>query len=123
MPPLTTEGGCEILRGADFCLWSRQSVALVALSGAGKSTLLHIAGLLGTPCFHISRGDSVHATLRKPELKFCSRYEALAAPKPTHSQKRPPILPGERFLCEPCLVVFVSSGTFGERKAVGEADE
>ncbi|MGH6853569.1 MAG: ABC transporter, partial [Methylocella sp.] len=30
----------EILRGADFCLWAGQSVALVAPSGAGKSTLL-----------------------------------------------------------------------------------
>ncbi len=39
----------EILRGADFCLWAGQSVALVAPSGAGKSTLLHIAGLLEKP--------------------------------------------------------------------------
>ncbi|MGH6812375.1 MAG: ABC transporter ATP-binding protein [Methylocella sp.] len=39
----------EILRGADFCLWAGQSVALVAPSGAGKSTLLHIAGLLEPP--------------------------------------------------------------------------
>jgi hypothetical protein len=38
-------------------------------------------------------------------------------------QKRPPILPGERFLCEPCLVVFVSSVPFGERKAIVEEDE
>ena len=38
-------------------------------------------------------------------------------------QKRPPILPGERFLCQPCLLVFVSSVTFGERKAIVEADE
>jgi hypothetical protein len=46
-------------------------------------------------CFHISRGDSVHATLRKPALNFCSRCEALATPKPPHRRKRPPILPGE----------------------------
>jgi lipoprotein-releasing system ATP-binding protein len=39
----------EVLRGADFSLWSGQSVALVAPSGAGKSTLLHIAGLLERP--------------------------------------------------------------------------
>src|SRR5580700_9979587 len=35
----------------------------------------------------------------------------------------PPILHGECFLCQPCLVVFVSSVTFGERKAIVEADE
>jgi hypothetical protein len=45
-------------------------------------------------CCHISRGDSIHATLRKPALIFCSRCEALATPKPPHSRKRPPILPG-----------------------------
>ncbi len=39
----------EVLRGANFSLWSGQSVALVAPSGAGKSTLLHIAGLLERP--------------------------------------------------------------------------
>jgi lipoprotein-releasing system ATP-binding protein len=39
----------EILRGAEFALWSGQSVALIAPSGAGKSTLLHIAGLLEHP--------------------------------------------------------------------------
>src|SRR5579885_2033363 len=39
----------EVLRGADFCLWAGQSVALVAPSGAGKSTLLHVAGLLERP--------------------------------------------------------------------------
>jgi hypothetical protein len=46
-------------------------------------------------CFHISRGDSVHATLRKPSLNFCSRCEALATPKPPQSRERPPILPRE----------------------------
>ena len=46
-------------------------------------------------CFHISRGDSVHATLRKPALNFCSRCEGLATPKRPHSRKRPTILPGE----------------------------
>jgi hypothetical protein len=39
-----------------------------------------------------------------------------------HRQKRPPIFPGERFLFQPCLVVFVSSVTLGERKAIVEAD-
>jgi len=39
----------EILKGAEFAVWSGQSVALVAPSGAGKSTLLHIAGLLEHP--------------------------------------------------------------------------
>jgi hypothetical protein len=41
-------------------------------------------------CFHASRGDSVHATLRKPALSFCSRCEALAASRPPHSQRCPP---------------------------------
>jgi peptide-methionine (S)-S-oxide reductase len=36
-------------------------------------------------------------------------------------QKRPPFFPGERFLFQPCLVVFVSSVTLGERKAIVEA--
>ena len=48
-------------------------------------------------CFHISRGDSVHATLRKPALNFCSRCEALAVPKPPHSQKRPRSSPARAF--------------------------
>jgi hypothetical protein len=74
-------------------------------------------------CFHISRGDSIHATLRETCIKLLFRCEALAAPKPPHSQKRPPILPGKRFLCEPCLVIFVSSVTFGKCKGIGEADE
>jgi len=38
-----------VLQGAEFAVWSGQSVALIAPSGAGKSTLLHIAGLLEHP--------------------------------------------------------------------------
>jgi hypothetical protein len=37
--------------------------------------------------FYASRADSVHATLMKPALSFCSRCEALAAPS---SQRCPP---------------------------------
>ena len=60
------------------------------------------------------RWPSVNATLRKPALSFCSRCEALVASKSPNSKKRPPILPGGRFLSQPGLVVFVSSVTFGE---------
>ena len=60
------------------------------------------------------RRPSVNATLRKPASSFCSPCEALVASKSPNSKKRPPILPGGRFLSQPGLVVFVSSVTFGE---------
>ncbi|HEY8565233.1 MAG TPA: ABC transporter ATP-binding protein [Beijerinckiaceae bacterium] len=43
------DGSLDILRGADFAIWPRELVALVAPSGTGKSTLLHVAGLLEKP--------------------------------------------------------------------------
>lgn len=46
--------------------------------GSGK------AGGGGVVC---SRRPSVNATLRKPALAFCSRYEALAAPKPPRNRE------------------------------------
>src|ERR1700730_13344703 len=74
----------------------------------------HFAGA----CFHISRGDSVHATLRKSALNFCSRYEALATPRPSHSRKRPPILATPARPRRFCIIRYVCRG-----KAIVEADE
>ncbi len=66
----------------------------------------------------MSRGDSVHATLRKPALNFCSRYEALATPRPSHSRKRPPILSSPARPRRFCIIRYVCRG-----KAIVEADE
>lgn len=79
-------GPLEILRGADFSLWSRQSVALIAPSGAGKSTLLHIAGLLerpdggevyiaGAPTFAMA--DDARTALRRGEIGFVYQFHHL----------------------------------------------
>src|SRR4029077_15133762 len=65
----------------------------------------HFAGA----CFHISRGDSVHATLRKPALNFCSRYEALATPRPLTAGSVRRSSPRD-------VVVFVLSVTFSEAR-------
>jgi len=76
----------EILRGADFCLWAGQSVALVAPSGAGKSTLLHIAGLLerpdagevyvgGVPTVHMQ--DDSRTAIRRCEVGFVYQFHHL----------------------------------------------
>jgi lipoprotein-releasing system ATP-binding protein len=76
----------EILRGADFCLWGGQSVALVAPSGAGKSTLLHIAGLLEKPdagevfiADEPTSGmdDAVRTALRRSEIGFVYQFHHL----------------------------------------------
>ncbi|QBR70415.1 ABC transporter [Beijerinckiaceae bacterium] len=76
----------EILRGADFCLWGGQSVALVAPSGAGKSTLLHIAGLLEKPdageVFVAGEatgrmGDDARTALRRSEIGFVYQFHHL----------------------------------------------
>jgi lipoprotein-releasing system ATP-binding protein len=76
----------EILRGADFCLWGGQSVALVAPSGAGKSTLLHIAGLLEKPdagevfiADEPTSGmdDAVRTSLRRSEIGFVYQFHHL----------------------------------------------
>jgi lipoprotein-releasing system ATP-binding protein len=79
-------GPLEVLRGADFSLWSRQSVALIAPSGAGKSTLLHIAGLLerpdggevyiaGSPTFAMA--DDARTALRRGEIGFVYQFHHL----------------------------------------------
>ncbi|HUB63428.1 MAG TPA: ABC transporter ATP-binding protein [Methylocella sp.] len=76
----------EILRGADFCLWAGQSVALVAPSGAGKSTLLHIAGLLEKPDSGevfianeatTSMNDAARSALRRGEIGFVYQFHHL----------------------------------------------
>lgn len=76
----------EILRGADFRLWSGQSVALVAPSGAGKSTLLHVAGLLEKPdageVFVAGQGtvamaDDARTALRRTEIGFVYQFHHL----------------------------------------------
>jgi lipoprotein-releasing system ATP-binding protein len=76
----------EILRGADFCLWAGQSVALVAPSGAGKSTLLHIAGLLEKPDAGevfiageatVGMNDAARTTLRRGEIGFVYQFHHL----------------------------------------------
>jgi lipoprotein-releasing system ATP-binding protein len=82
------QAGCplEILRGADFCLWAGQTVALVAPSGAGKSTLLHIAGLLekpdagevyveGQPTVHMR--DDARTAIRRAEIGFVYQFHHL----------------------------------------------
>ncbi len=79
-------GQLEVLRAADFSLWSRQSVALVAPSGAGKSTLLHVAGLLerpdggevyiaGAPTFAMA--DNARTALRRGEIGFVYQFHHL----------------------------------------------
>ncbi len=76
----------EILRGADFCLWAGQSVALVAPSGAGKSTLLHIAGLLEPPDAGevfiageatVQMADDQRTALRRGEIGFVYQFHHL----------------------------------------------
>jgi lipoprotein-releasing system ATP-binding protein len=76
----------EILRGADFCLWAGQSVALVAPSGAGKSTLLHIAGLLEKPNAGevfiagkatVRMADDQRTALRRGEIGFVYQFHHL----------------------------------------------
>ena len=76
----------EILRGADFCLWAGQSVALVAPSGAGKSTLLHIAGLLEPPDAGevfiageatVAMTDDARTALRRGEIGFVYQFHHL----------------------------------------------
>ncbi len=76
----------EILRGADFCLWAGQSVALVAPSGAGKSTLLHIAGLLEPPDAGevfiageatVLMSDDARTALRRGEIGFVYQFHHL----------------------------------------------
>ncbi|MDQ6703470.1 MAG: ABC transporter ATP-binding protein, partial [Pseudomonadota bacterium] len=76
----------EILRGADFCLWAGQSVALVAPSGAGKSTLLHIAGLLEKPGAGevfiageatVRMADDQCTALRRGEIGFVYQFHHL----------------------------------------------
>ena len=76
----------EILRGADFCLWAGQSVALVAPSGAGKSTLLHIAGLLEPPDAGevfiageatVRMADDQRTALRRGEIGFVYQFHHL----------------------------------------------
>jgi lipoprotein-releasing system ATP-binding protein len=76
----------EILRGADFCLWAGQSVALVAPSGAGKSTLLHIAGLLEKPDAGevfvadeatVGMDDATRTALRRSEIGFVYQFHHL----------------------------------------------
>ncbi len=74
------------MRGADFSLWSGQSVALIAPSGAGKSTLLHIAGLLEKPdggevfvgglgTTHLA--DDARTALRRGEIGFVYQFHHL----------------------------------------------
>jgi len=76
----------EILRGAEFVLWSGESVALIAPSGAGKSTLLHIAGLLerpdagevyvnGVATSHLS--DAERTRIRRLEIGFVYQFHHL----------------------------------------------
>jgi lipoprotein-releasing system ATP-binding protein len=76
----------EILRGADFCLWGGQSVALVAPSGAGKSTLLHVAGLLEKPDAGevfiageatVGMNDAERTALRRSEIGFVYQFHHL----------------------------------------------
>jgi lipoprotein-releasing system ATP-binding protein len=76
----------EILRGAEFALWSGQSVALIAPSGAGKSTLLHIAGLLEHPDagevyvndIATSRlSDAERTGIRRTEIGFVYQFHHL----------------------------------------------
>jgi lipoprotein-releasing system ATP-binding protein len=76
----------EVLRGADFCLWAGQSVALVAPSGAGKSTLLHVAGLLERPDggevfiaggATVAMTDEARTTLRRNEIGFVYQFHHL----------------------------------------------
>lgn len=76
----------KILRGADFCLWAGQSVALVAPSGAGKSTLLHIAGLLEPPDggevfiageATVRMADDQRTALRRGEIGFVYQFHHL----------------------------------------------
>jgi lipoprotein-releasing system ATP-binding protein len=79
-------GALEVLRGADFSLWSRQSVALVAPSGAGKSTLLHVAGLLERPdggevyiagAPTVPMADDARTALRRGEIGFVYQFHHL----------------------------------------------
>jgi len=76
----------EILRGAEFVLWSGESVALIAPSGAGKSTLLHIAGPLerpdagevyvnGVATSHLS--DAERTRIRRLEIGFVYQFHHL----------------------------------------------
>jgi lipoprotein-releasing system ATP-binding protein len=76
----------EVLRGADFSLWSGQSVALVAPSGAGKSTLLHIAGLLERPDVGevyiageptIAMADDARTAIRRSKIGFVYQFHHL----------------------------------------------
>jgi lipoprotein-releasing system ATP-binding protein len=76
----------EILRGAEFALWSGQSVALIAPSGAGKSTLLHIAGLLEHPdagevyvndIATSQLSDAERTGIRRTEIGFVSQFHHL----------------------------------------------
>src|ERR1700730_2949887 len=86
-------------------LWHTRHTAWIDLRRRGAIVATerrHFAGA----CFHISRGDSVHATLRNPALNFCSRYEALAHSQAL-SQPEAPADPPRRD-----LVVFVLSLTF-----------
>jgi lipoprotein-releasing system ATP-binding protein len=75
-----------VLRGGNFGLFPRQSVALVAPSGAGKSTLLHIAGLLerpdagevfvgGTPTTRLN--DDARTALRRHAIGFVYQFHHL----------------------------------------------
>src|SRR5262249_40448607 len=79
-------GPLEVLRGADFSLWSRQSVGLLAPSGAGKSTLLHVAGLLERPnggevyiagAPTIAMADDARTALRRGEIGFVYQFHHL----------------------------------------------
>lgn len=79
-------GPLEILKGADFSLWSGQSVALIAPSGAGKSTLLHVAGLLEKPDGGdvlvagqgtASMADDARTALRRTEIGFVYQFHHL----------------------------------------------
>src|ERR1700736_2524621 len=77
-------------------LWHTRHTAWIDLRWRGAIVATerrHFAGA----CFHISRGDSVHATLRKPALNFCSRYEGSPPAQPSSQPDAPadPLLPGE----------------------------
>jgi lipoprotein-releasing system ATP-binding protein len=76
----------SILKGADFTLYSGETVALVAPSGTGKSTLLQIAGLLERPsegdvmvgghsCAEMN--DDQRTAVRRAEIGFVYQFHHL----------------------------------------------